>query len=244
MTECWQVVSGDVLSKRTSQIALPRKRLRAILHHALVSVTDFGPSPSMTRMSNHTGIKSSHHNPLSGNRLPSFECCTHFSNNFLISLKHPIHTLEYQVHHLKTHATSAASTMLIIYIFLITFAATLSSGAAGCNQSTIPPCDSEQNDGHNLSVTRHPSMNRFGRATFCRSIGNINRTNDESYFIVDDCLQLFGDLAGRTGDYKDYFTVNDQSCRPCESPFWITVAGHQSCNFAVSMPNCPGGGIV
>lgn len=134
--------------------------------------------------------------------------------------------------------------MLIIYIFLAVFAASLSSAATGRKQSTILPCKSEQNGGHNLSVTRHPSMNRFGRATFCRNIGNINRTNDDSYFMVDDCLQLFGNLAGRTGDYKDYFTVNDQDCLPCDCPFWITVAGHQSCNFAVSMPNCPNGGIV
>lgn len=134
--------------------------------------------------------------------------------------------------------------MLIIYGFLLAFAASLSSGVARRNQSTILPCDSEHNGGHNLSVTRHPSMNRFGRATFCRNIESINRTNDDSYFMVDDCLQLFGDLAGRTGDYKDYFTVNDEDCRPCDGPFWIPVAGHQSCNFAVSMPNCSDGGIV
>lgn len=96
--------------------------------------------------------------------------------------------------HRKTHAMSTVSTMLIIFAYLLAFVASLSSGTAGRNQSTTLLCDSKENGGHNISVTRHPSMNRFGRATFCRNIGNINRTNDDSYFMVDDCLQLFSYL--------------------------------------------------
>lgn len=103
-----------------------------------------------------------------------------------------------------------------------------------------PEITSRRDDGRNTSVRYHDSINRFGHDSYCDTPSNLTR-NPRFQFAVEDCATLINILAGdaSAGYFSGWWDVKDWDFCKAENYSWILIAGWETCNFAVVMPDCP-----
>lgn len=138
----------------------------------------------------------------------------------------------------------------IIYAFFLFLVASYSVQPAVGYEGTLSlgtPVQSNDGlsrraDARNISVRYHDSINRLGLDSYCGIPGNLTHIPQSNY-AVEDCRTLMNTLAGNpsAGYYSGWWDVKDWDyCRAGAGDYsWMMIAGWETCNFAVVMPDCP-----
>lgn len=137
--------------------------------------------------------------------------------------------------------------MSILYNFLIFLAASFSVQTA-MNYLSMLSLDSQARsndvlskraDARNVSVRYHDSINRLGHDSYCGTPSNLSHV-ENFHFAVNDCATLINTLAGNAsaGYYSGWWDVKDWDYCEVGTYSWMMVAGWETCNFAVVIPEC------
>ncbi|KAJ0106758.1 hypothetical protein J7T55_001282 [Diaporthe amygdali] len=147
---------------------------------------------------------------------------------------------------LRQSSTSAPYMMLVICAFFLALIASVSSYTLSHPPSIVPPHDRALQDRvisaspqiHTVTVVYDFSDYHPGNASHCGPFENRSETPNTP-FIVEDCKTLLRLVIAGDPSHTGWWAVKDEDCRQGEDYWWTTVAGWETCNLAVVMPDCP-----